>query len=102
MTLWMLVTALLGCDGGRYENHDLDLLTRYRARELCSCLFVSERTEEECRAYTVAAPNLATYHVNTEERWVHTEGLGYFDATARWVDERHGCVLDPSPKYDTP
>lgn len=84
---------LAGCSQG-YDNHDLQLLTSYRAKDMCSCVFVQGRDEDYCRNWTKAAPNLATLVVDTETKSVHTEALQYWSARAVWVNEREGCVLE--------
>ena len=88
-----LLFFLLSCKEG-YDNHDLVLLTSYRAKDMCSCVFVQGREEDFCRAWTVANPNLATMTVDHENKIVHTEAMQYWSASARWVDKRHGCVLN--------
>ena len=85
---------LMGCSQG-YDNNDLELLTQYRARELCSCLFVEQQTEAYCVAYTVAAPNLATFQIDYARKAVQSEALFMWGARAHLDDnERFGCVLD--------
>ena len=84
---------ILSCSKG-YDNHDLLLLTSYRAKDMCSCMFVQGRDEDYCRDWTKASPNLATLKVDVEKKIVHTEALQYWSASAHWVDARHGCVLD--------
>ena len=90
--MW-LILFVLGCIEG-YNNHDLDLLTAYRAKDMCSCMFVQGRDEDYCRDWTKASPNLASLSVDTEAKTVYTEALQYWSATARFVDAKQGCVLD--------
>ena len=90
--MW-LILFVLGCMEG-YNNHDLDLLTAYRAKDMCSCMFVQGRDEDYCRDWTKASPNLASLSVDTEAQTVHTEAMQYWSATARFVDAKQGCVLD--------
>lgn len=91
----LLLTALIssGC-GATYSENDLELLTRYRAKELCSCLFVIEQTEDFCAKWTVAAPNLASYAIDRESKRVETSAMIMWGASARWVDVKKGCVLE--------
>ena len=90
--MWFIL-FVCGCIEG-YNNHDLELLTSYRAKDMCSCVFVQDRDEEYCRNWTKASPNLATMSVDMDEKTVHTEAMQYWSATARFVDEKQGCVLD--------
>ena len=93
--LMLLPTGLfMGCAEG-YSHNDLRMLTAYRAKEVCSCLFVQQQTEDYCRAYTVAFPNLATYSVDLEEKVVQAEALLVWSTTARYQSAKFGCVLDP-------
>ena len=69
MKRWVIIGLLglffSGCVEG-YSHNDLRMLTAYRAKEVCSCLFVQKQTEAYCQAYTVAFPNLASYSVDFE------------------------------------
>lgn len=86
----------VGEDGSRlYGNSDLVLVTGYTAKETCSCVFVMEQSEEFCQRWTQAAPAIATAHVDFEKKTVKASALSFWDATARFVDERHGCELVP-------
>jgi hypothetical protein len=89
--VWMLIW--IGCAQEGYRNHDLELLTSYRAKDMCSCVFVQERDEDYCRDWTVASPNLATLSVNVETQSVSTEALQYWSATAVYMGTEVGCVL---------
>ena len=83
-------------DGSRlYDNSDLELITGYTAKEMCSCLFVMERPEDFCRAWTKANPAIASAQVDLEAKVVRSSALSFWDATARFVDDRTGCVLEP-------
>ena len=90
--MW-LILLVLGCVEG-YKNHDLELLTAYRAKDMCSCVFVQGRDEDYCRDWTKASPNLASLSVDMDTKTVHTEAMQYWSATARFVDTKQGCVLD--------
>ncbi|MBI2373620.1 MAG: hypothetical protein HYV07_06440 [Deltaproteobacteria bacterium] len=83
-----------GSCGDRYRENDLELVTAYRAKELCSCLFVMEQTEDFCVSWTAADPNVAKYAIDRNEKTVETSALLMWSAKARWVDERSGCVLE--------
>src|SRR4051812_7732505 len=78
-----------------YANNDLQLLTAYRAKELCSCLFVMNLPESYCGPWTVASPNIATYQIDRDNHAVTTEALLMWGARAHLEAEpRFGCILD--------
>ena len=91
--MWWIV-LLFGCVQEGYSNHDLELLTSYRAKDMCSCVFVQEREEDYCREWTKASPNLATMSVDMDTKRVSTEAMQYWSATARFVNDEQGCVLE--------
>lgn len=84
---------LVGCQNDGYPNHDLYMLPRYKAKETCSCMFVMNRDEEYCRAFTFANPNLATMSIDLEQKSIQAESLLYWSATAQWQAPKTGCVL---------
>ena len=86
---WMWFACSVG-----YDNHDLELLTSYRAKDMCSCVFVQGRDEAYCRDWTMASPNVATMQVDMEQKSVTTEAMQYWSATARFIDDEQGCVLE--------
>ncbi len=57
----LLLVVPTGCgrrNGPPYANNDLQLLTAYAAKEICSCVFVMGQSEEFCGRFTRANPNL--------------------------------------------
>jgi hypothetical protein len=96
VALLMLIFGSSSCVEG-YSHNDLRMLTAYRAKEVCSCLFVQRQSEAYCRAYTVASPNLATYSVNLIDQTVQAEALMMWSNTARYDSEHFGCVLESIP-----
>ncbi len=91
--MWLIVW-FFGCATEGYNNHDLELLTAYRAKDMCSCVFVQGRDEAYCRDWTKASPNLATMSVDKEQKVVTTEAMQYWSAKARFVNDEEGCVLE--------
>ncbi|XXF77990.1 hypothetical protein P2318_33830 [Myxococcaceae bacterium GXIMD 01537] len=95
-----VVLGLLGAscgDGSRgrtYERNDLQLATGYTAKEACSCLFVMEQSEEFCRAWTKASPDVAGFRVDRDARTVESSALLMWGGRARFVDAKSGCVLE--------
>ena len=91
--------AALSCDGGDtvrrpYDNNDLQLVTAYTAKDFCSCVFVMQRSEDDCRRWTAASPAVATVRVDYQERSVQTAAALLWGEKARFVSERDGCVLE--------
>ncbi|MBX5483346.1 MAG: hypothetical protein IRZ16_16115 [Myxococcaceae bacterium] len=78
-----------------YDNNDLQLISGYTAKELCSCLFVMERDEDYCRAWTKASPAVANARVDRAHKSVEAGALMFWMRRAHYVDEHFGCVLDP-------
>jgi len=91
--IWFLLGTVSACDA-TYTDHDLELLTRYRAKDMCSCLFVMERSKDYCVRWTRQPPNLATFKIDWDRREVRTQAMLYWGARARFVDNHFGCVLD--------
>jgi hypothetical protein len=79
---------------GRYPNGDPALAAAYRAKETCSCLFVQERDEAYCRAWTEAKPDVARVEVDAAARALRARALLLWSARAHHVDARRGCVLE--------
>jgi hypothetical protein len=99
MRLALAVAALLvgACSSGPdrvYQDNDLQLLTQYSAKSLCSCLFVMRRDEPFCAAWAKQSPNLKTFRVDRTHRVVETQAVLLWGARARYVDDRRGCVLE--------
>jgi len=96
MRAWWILVALtlatFGCE--RYSANDLELATAYRARELCSCLFVARHTMQFCDEMTAIDPPLATFSVDQEHQVVESQALLMWSNRARFVDKRSGCVLE--------
>ena len=74
-TLITAMVVVFSACGSGYDNHDLELLTRYRAKDLCSCVFVQNRDDQYCIDWTVASPDLATVRIDHETQTVTTEAM---------------------------
>lgn len=98
MRRWVTMAAAalgLSCDAppGQYHNNDLELVTAYTAKDMCSCVFVQGQTEEYCLAWTKADPAVARVRVDHRARSVSTSAAILWGATAVFEDAQHGCVL---------
>jgi hypothetical protein len=67
----------------------------YEAKELCSCLYVEGRPEEECELF------IRQNVVPIQERSYDREGKAvrvralWTERQARYLGPKHGCVLSP-------
>lgn len=86
------LALLAGCSEG-YDNNDAELAVRQKAKETCSCVFVQQRSETYCAAWTKVSPNVATASVDRDEKRVTSVALGFYKATAAYKP-RLGCVLE--------
>jgi len=79
---------------GRYHSSDPALAVAYRAKEACSCLFVEERDEAYCRAWTEASPDVARLSIDASRGEVSARALLFWSARARHRPGGGGCVLE--------
>lgn len=95
---WLLLLVVgVSCSsesGRQYERNDLQLLTAFAAKEMCSCLFVMQRDETYCREWARQDPNLRTYDIDWNAKRVETQAVLYWGARAHYVSPRRGCVLE--------
>lgn len=77
-----------------YQANDLQLVTAFRAKEVCSCVFVMRHDEEFCRRYTAESPDVASFRVDHSERVVYASAFVLWGATARYSGPDVGCALD--------
>lgn len=77
-----------------FANNDLELAVGNSARMACSCMFVMEMPEAYCKAWVKASPDVARFSVDTKAKTVEASAFITFAATAKWVDEKHGCILE--------
>ena len=76
-----------------YDASLLELAAAFAAKEACSCVFVTGRSEEDCRAWTRVSPAVARFQVDIEAREVRATALGMQRTVARYVDAQTGCVF---------
>lgn len=94
-----LALGLGGCadDNGTprtYDNNDLELAVGNSARMGCSCMFVMEMDEDYCRAWVKASPDVAKVSFDRAAKKVEAAAFISWAATARFVDEKRGCVIE--------
>jgi hypothetical protein len=77
----------------------LSLGTGYRAKEVCSCLFVLERSQENCDIWTRDIALNAAFSIDAQRKTVSSSypwlgsSLPLFTSVALFQDERRGCLL---------
>jgi hypothetical protein len=77
-----------------FDNNDLELAVGNSARMGCSCLFVMEMSEEYCRAWIKASPDVAKILIDREHKTVESSAFISWAIKARYVDDKVGCLLE--------
>lgn len=77
-----------------FANSDLQLAVGNGARMGCSCMFVMNMSEEYCRQWVKASPDVAKLTFDVANKQVEASSFISWAARARWVDAKHGCVLE--------
>jgi len=96
-----LAAALLGTGCAQddaklrtYDNNDLELAVGNAAKMNCTCRFVMLRDEAYCADWVRASPNVARFAVDEANKTVVGTAFVSWTAKARYVDDKHGCVLE--------
>ncbi len=76
-----------------YANNDLVLVVGNAARMTCSCIFVMNMSEDYCRAWTKASPDIARFSVDRDAKTVEASSLISWSAKAKFIDDKRGCIL---------
>lgn len=99
--LLSVAVALLGsCAGGdgagttEYDNNDLELITAFTAKSMCSCLFVMEMDEAYCKVWSKQSPAVADFRIDHQNKTVESGALLFWMKRARYVDDTFGCELE--------
>lgn len=95
--LALAALVLASCSAGtsrQYDNNDLQLVTAYAAKELCSCVFVMEMSVEYCREWTRASPAVTKFKIDEVRKTVETTALLEWGTRARFDSAKFGCVID--------
>jgi hypothetical protein len=79
---------------GRYANATPELAAAYRAKDGCTCLFVLRRSPSDCRAWTEASPDVASFEPEAGAPAVRSRALWFWSARARFLGPREGCRLE--------
>ncbi|MFH1808176.1 MAG: hypothetical protein ABIJ09_05505 [Pseudomonadota bacterium] len=92
-----VVVASLGlwaCEADPYQQNDLELISAYRAKTMCTCMWTLGMSEEFCADYSLQNPPVATYRIDVERKVVESQAVLMWGDRARFVSERFGCVFD--------
>jgi len=90
---WLVLLAACGNpDLIKYETPLFQLGTGYNAKEVCSCLYVSDRDEDECKEWTRVSPDIARFRVDEDTQTVTSKALGGAAVSFRYESEETGCV----------
>ena len=82
---------------GDYDNSVLTLGVNAYAKELCSCIFVAQQSEESCLAFSriPELPALLTsVKINRSRQYVRVRSVLFWKGVAHFVNERSGCQLN--------
>ena len=77
-----------------YDNGLIGLTAVFAARHGCACLFVMERDEDFCRAWIKVDPDVAKIRIDHENKKVNARTFLFWRASARWINEEEGCLLE--------
>jgi len=95
----LCVVVLAGCADDNatprtFDNNDMELVVGNGALMGCSCMFVMNMGEAYCRAWVKASPDLAKVSFDVANKRVESSAFISWAATAHFVDEKRGCVLE--------
>ncbi len=89
----LLSWAILnGCTKSRFETGEIRVALNFIAKETCSCLFVAERPEEECKKYVEIKQLEPKVTVDRAAKTVESRALFFFKSVARFSQES-GCSV---------
>jgi uncharacterized protein YjiK len=63
------------------------------AKEMCSCLFVAEQTEDYCQLVTKESRILAKWEVDYTKQEVTAKGMNFVSKASLDEDSRFGCSI---------
>lgn len=69
------------------------MASRTFSKFMCSCIFIEERNEEECRNWSRIPLPVSEFSIDRINRSVTSKAFGY-TGTAKYKHERYGCTLE--------
>ncbi len=88
-----LTSFFLAPREGEFNASVLTMGLGYTAKALCSCLYVSEQTEDQCREYAAIEQVSPKLLVDRDNKLVISKLL-FWSAKAKYLGAEIGCVLD--------
>lgn len=80
--------------GGRYSSNVFRLALNSTSHLMCTCLFVSELPESECRIYSAIQQADPKITVDFDRKLVESRLFGFFSGKARFLEQdNRGCTL---------
>lgn len=92
-----IVTIGIGLGAWLWTSPFARVLSANYAKEMCSCLFVSELSTEHCEDYSSQYVTPAGHEVNLNSKFVRAWGWGK-ESQANWISPREGCRLELAHK----
>ena len=77
-----------------FDNNEMELSVGNFAKMSCSCVFVMDMPDDYCRAWVKATPDIGSFIIDRTNQRIDASAFTVWTATARFVDERRGCVLE--------
>jgi hypothetical protein len=78
---------------GEFKASVLEMGLGFTAKAMCSCMYVSEQSEDDCRAYANIEQVSPTFTVDGEHKSV-TSSFVLWSAKADYLGTELGCVLE--------
>ncbi|PIP89813.1 MAG: hypothetical protein COW01_07745 [Bdellovibrionales bacterium CG12_big_fil_rev_8_21_14_0_65_38_15] len=88
-----ILTIGLGIGAWLWTSPFARVLSANYAKEMCSCLFVSELSQDHCENYSTQYVKPAGREINLKTKEVLAWGWGK-ESKASWISPREGCRLD--------
>lgn len=93
VALFAVMTIAVGVTAWLWTSPFGRILSANYAKELCSCLYVSELSQDHCENYSEQYIKPAGYQIDTAAKKVKAWGFGR-EAEALWLSAKEGCRLD--------
>ena len=94
LSITVVALFFVGCSKeGEYSSSIARLGLNFTAKSMCSCLWVSENSEEFCRDYTELKQVTPSIAVDQQAKLVETSLFWILRAKAKFIDDKRGCQL---------
>lgn len=77
-----------------FDNNAIEIATGAAAHGGCSCVFVMGMPESYCQEWTRISPPIVRFSVDYVTKRVEASAWITTTASARYVDDKLGCVLE--------